>query len=411
MSTTDNHVCVVGAGLAGTLTALLLAKLGIRVSLFEKRADLGPAEEVSSAFGASTSATKRSINLALSHRGMCALREIGALDEIMQHAVRMPCRVIHSVDAPDVKQAYGTANEAIWSVSRQLINSVLLRRASQHPGIKIHFGYSFVNSTAEGRCTFKVEGSDKGEGEEKGEEAKGGAGAGEGVFEEVYDLIIGADGAYSGVRESMLKKGRVNFSRQYIGHGYMELTIPAKVVPADAGAEERLDFALACPEGLHIWPRGEFMLIATATPVPPCNGAAWNNVPCHKCRVGQHCYYLPEPDGQICACCRDPRGLFDVQNRCCCFDCLPCHVNSLRGNCMVCNRADMNVFMRCDYCTRNFPVFQQEINGCENCGYLFQGCRDCYETLEHYCTAEEEQPETDCTVEDVEEEQPETETP
>ncbi|KAJ1432019.1 hypothetical protein B484DRAFT_448050 [Ochromonadaceae sp. CCMP2298] len=266
MSTTDNHVCVVGAGLAGTLTALLLAKLGIRVSLFEKRADLGPAEEVSSAFGASTSATKRSINLALSHRGMCALREIGALDEIMQHAVRMPCRVIHSVDAPDVKQAYGTANEAIWSVSRQLINSVLLRRASQHPGIKIHFGYSFVNSTAEGRCTFKVEGSDKGEGEEKGEEAKGGAGAGEGVFEEVYDLIIGADGAYSGVRESMLKKGRVNFSRQYIGHGYMELTIPAKVVPADAGAEERLDFALACPEGLHIWPRGEFMLIAIPNP-------------------------------------------------------------------------------------------------------------------------------------------------
>ncbi|KAJ1432956.1 hypothetical protein B484DRAFT_394713 [Ochromonadaceae sp. CCMP2298] len=53
----------------------------------------------------------------------------------------------------------------------------------------------------------------------------------------------------------------------------------------------------------------------------------------------------------------------------------------------------------------------EEINGCENCGYLFQGCRDCYETLEHYCTAEEEQPETDCTVEDVEEEQPETETP
>jgi hypothetical protein len=136
------------------------------------------------------------------------------------------------------------------------------------------------------------------------------------------------------------------------------------------------------------------MSTASAAPVPPCNGEAWN-VPCINCSAGLYCYYLPEPDGQICACCHDPRGLFDVMNRCCCFTCFPCHVKSLRCLCIICKRADMTVFMLCDHCDKNFPVYECEINGCENCGLLFEGCPDCYESLEHYCAAEEERPETD----------------
>jgi len=226
----------------------------VQVSIYEKRGDYCCLEKDpvgvelhSKAFGTSTSATKRSINLALSERGMIALKEVGALDTVMQHAVRMPCRVIHSINRPDVKQAYGQANEAIWSVGRKLINRTLLQMAERDVNVQLFFDYSYVSCSDEGICTF---------------ESSSGR-----VVTDSFDLVIGADGAYSSVRDSMLRKGRINFSRQYIGHGYKELCIPPVLTPVLGGEQSYVeDYALSNPEGLHIWPRKEFMLIAIPNP-------------------------------------------------------------------------------------------------------------------------------------------------
>jgi kynurenine 3-monooxygenase len=250
----DCHVCVVGAGLAGTLTALLLAKLGMKVSIYEKRRDFRDEGKASAAiFGTSESATKRSINLALSQRGILALKEVGALETVMKKAIRMPCRVIHTPNAPDMTQAYGKPDEAIWSVGRQFINETLLDMVSAHgSGVELFFDHHFLDNTADGICTFDV----------GGKHIK---------VATPFDLIIGADGAYSGVREVTLRKSRINFSREYCTHGYKEISIPAT---ADN------DYALPNYQGLHIWPRGQFMLIAipnsdksfTATLFAPYSG-------------------------------------------------------------------------------------------------------------------------------------------
>ena len=119
----DCRICIVGAGLAGCMAAALLAKLkdkngrNFHISVYEKREDPRTeevkAESFSEAFGASTSATKRSINLALSFRGQMALKEAGLLEVAMENAVPMPCRVIHSVDGSVVTQAYGKVGEAL----------------------------------------------------------------------------------------------------------------------------------------------------------------------------------------------------------------------------------------------------------------------------------------------------------
>jgi len=250
----ENEVCVVGAGLAGTMIAALLAKAGFIVSVYEKRPD--PRADVegdpvisssSSAFGSSTSATKRSINLALSHRGMCALKEVGLLDSIMQHAIRMPCRVIHNQKNGNgnvVKQAYGKKDEAIWSVGRQTINMMLLELLESDAfrnQVTVSFNHGLVKADSDGNCTFSNTSTP----------------LSPSLISRKFSLVIGADGAYSSLRDTMLKQGRLNFSRSYVAHGYKELTIP----PTLHG-----DYALADFEGLHIWPRGEMMLIALPNP-------------------------------------------------------------------------------------------------------------------------------------------------
>jgi kynurenine 3-monooxygenase len=245
---TSQSVCVVGAGLAGTLMALLMAQIdGVKVMLFEKRPDLhndnDDITKTYSEFGASTSAVKRSINLALSYRGQMSLHALNdktVYEQCMEDAIRMPCRVIHNRNGTTTKQPYGNDSDAIWSVSRQKLNGVLLEKAKKCPNITIKFGYALTYCDKDGNVQFT---------NDKGEVSKyEGASA--------FDLVIGADGAYSATREHMLKQSRINFNRQYIQHGYKELSIPFKI------QAPHNDFALHDHQGLHIWPRGDFMLIA-----------------------------------------------------------------------------------------------------------------------------------------------------
>ena len=241
---------VVGAGLAGNMVAALLAKLGYSVIVFEKRKDERKEEHDTaslSAFGTSTSAVKRSVNLALSCRGQCALKELGLLDDAMKHAIRMPCRIIHSVDGSVAEQAYGKPDQAIWSVGRETLNHLLLKASEKSSRVLVKFGYTLLTADSKtGHCTFQRNDSNN-------------------VEEYTFDLIIGADGAYSNVRESMLKQGRVNFSRSYIAHGYKELTIPS-VTRFTADGKPYSAYAVTNYRGLHIWPRGRFMLIALPNP-------------------------------------------------------------------------------------------------------------------------------------------------
>ena len=251
-------ICIVGAGLAGCMSAALISTLtdaygmNFNVYLYEKREDPRftnqSKESISHAFGASTSATKRSINLALSYRGQLALRQIGLLKEVMETAVPMPGRVIHNLDGSVAQQAYGKPGEALQSVGRQTLNMTLLYHLSKQGNVKFNFGHTLKNMDNDGNAEFEsLDGK---------------------ITKSSFDLIIGADGAYSGTREQLLKSNRISFSREYIAHGYKELNIPARKNETTG----ELEYALDNVNGLHIWPRGNFMLIAL--PNPDCSFTA-----------------------------------------------------------------------------------------------------------------------------------------
>lgn len=241
----ENHIAVIGAGLAGAMVACLLHKLGFQVSIYEKRSDPRIDNEIiNDEFGRSTSSLKRSINLAISHRGFSALKEIDLYDTVMENVIRMPCRVIHNIDNTITKQAYGKDDEAIWSISREYLNLLLLNQLSKTSSHSIHFDHTLVSMSKTGQCTFRGP---------------------NGEINQNFDLVLGADGAYSAVRECMLKQGRIDFSRTYIEHGYKELSIPPKLIKNNNN-EDVSEYALDNFNGLHIWPRGDFMLIALPNP-------------------------------------------------------------------------------------------------------------------------------------------------
>jgi kynurenine 3-monooxygenase len=175
----------------------------------------------------------------------------------MSHAIPMPRRVIHHTNGNLVHQPYGTHEECIWSICRHTLNLILLQACTEYENISIYYGHSLVSLDKSGSCqlcTFP----DKF------------------TFECQFDLVIGADGAFSTVRSEMMKIGRVNYSRQFIDMGYKELRIPPRI--DENGVKH---YALETPNGLHIWPRGNLMLIAlpnsdksfTATLFAPYSGA------------------------------------------------------------------------------------------------------------------------------------------
>jgi kynurenine 3-monooxygenase len=214
---------IVGNGLAGALLACGLARAGHTVELFEKRPD--PRQ--------SGPQGGRSINLALSVRGLHALTRLGLAETVLRSAVIMRGRMIHPVRGRLAFQPYGKDDsEALYSVSRGRLNRLLAEEAVKQPGVRVHFDHRCVEvDLTDGTLTF-----DTPTGERR---VRGGC-------------IVGADGAYSAVRAALQKIDRTDYSQSYLTHGYKELTIPAAV---DGGW--RME-----PHALHIWPRGDHMMIA-----------------------------------------------------------------------------------------------------------------------------------------------------
>ena len=216
------QVTILGAGLVGSLLAVILRKRGYEVNVYERRPDMRSA----------LISAGKSINLATSHRGWKALELAGLKSEIEPIAIPMYGRQLHMPDGGNVFQPYSKNNEAIYSVSRGDLNKKLMTMAEQS-GATISFEHRCAHvDVTTNTVTFEL--PDKTQKVVKA------------------DLMFGADGAFSALRQSYQTLNRVNFDQTYLEYGYKELCI----VPGDEGA-----FMME-KNALHIWPRGNYMLIA-----------------------------------------------------------------------------------------------------------------------------------------------------
>ncbi|WDZ82962.1 FAD-dependent oxidoreductase [Micromonospora cathayae] len=226
MTENRERVVVVGAGLAGSLAALYLARRGYQVDVYERRPD--PRSALASPEG-------RSINLGLSARGMRALDEVGLLADVLKRSVPMRGRVVHAPDGTVRFQPYGVReHEILHSVLREELISVVVDAAEAEPAVRFHFGHRLVRLDRD-TATVEVVPTDGGE-----------------PVRVHADLVVGADGVFSTVRQQMQHGLRADYAQEFLPWGYKELTIP---VGADGEPRVRL-------EALHVWPGHEALMVA-----------------------------------------------------------------------------------------------------------------------------------------------------
>ena len=226
------EITLVGAGLAGSLLAIFLARRGYRVTLLERRPD---PRKTAAASGAG-----RSINLALANRGISALEDVGVMESVRPELIPMAGRMLHDEEGQLRLIPYGNKpHEVIYSVSRAGLNTLLLDAAESSGRVSIRFGETVCGvDFADRRVRFLAE-----EDRERPTQAT------------PYDVLIGTDGSASAVRAAILERTGGRVDEEPLGHGYKELTIPANPTAAAGGFRMERN-------ALHIWPRGEYMLIA-----------------------------------------------------------------------------------------------------------------------------------------------------
>ncbi len=220
----SKDVIIIGAGPVGSLLAILLARQGFSVSVFEKRANplICETEE------------GRSINMALSHRGLKALKMAGMDEQVLKHTIPMEGRMLHEPNGQEILQPYGLAGQYIYSISRNGLNTLLVEEAVGRYGVNFYFNMRCESIDMD---TNQIVFTETTSGKE---------------LNESFDLVIGADGAGSVVRSKIqeLTKGELDINM--LSHCYKELHIPAG----------RENIHLMYKNALHIWPRKKFMLIA-----------------------------------------------------------------------------------------------------------------------------------------------------
>jgi kynurenine 3-monooxygenase len=218
------NITIVGGGLVGSLLAVLMAKRGHNVDVYERRSDPRTADQYAG----------RSINLVVSHRGWTALKAAGIDERIREITVPVYARMTHDPQGKTNRLPYSIENKAIHSVSRGELNNRLLSEAERIPGVNLHFGLRCVDvDLGNAACVFS----------RKGEEP----------VTVKADVVLACDGAFSAVRARM-QYGRFNYSQEYIEHDYNEIAVPA-------GPDGK---PLMDPQILQIWPRRYYMLMGLA---------------------------------------------------------------------------------------------------------------------------------------------------
>lgn len=219
------RLSVIGSGLTGTLCSIFMARRGFDVDVFELRPDL---RQVDLPAG-------RSINMALSHRGIKALKAVNLWEQIKPSLMPMRGRCIHPLGQDAFIQPYGIGDDdVLYSISRRLLNRLLLDAAEKQPQINIHFQHKCQWYDLKNNLLF-FQNLDENE-----------------DLTVSSDHVFGTDGSFSALRKSMMRMERFNYRQHFIDYGYKELSI----LP-DAKGKARLQ-----DDVLHIWPRRSFMLIA-----------------------------------------------------------------------------------------------------------------------------------------------------
>lgn len=222
MTESTKSIAIIGSGLVGSLLAIYLKRYGHQITVFDRRPDIRNIEF-----------SGRSINLAMSNRGWNALRAVGIEEEIKKIAIPLDKRAMHVVGKPEYYQKYGKDGEAIWSISRGVLNKRMIDLAEKN-GVDFRFEEKVWDINLPEAKVYTGE-------TEKGE-----------WTEYPFDLVFGCDGAFSRVRHKMQRRSRFDYSQDFIEVGYKELTIPA-----NEDGSHKLD-----KHSFHIWPRGKFMFIA-----------------------------------------------------------------------------------------------------------------------------------------------------
>ena len=231
---------LIGSGLAGGLLAAYLGRRGYDVDLYERRADPREGNIIGG----------RSINLALSTRGIHALEQLGIADEVLQHAIPMRGRMIHDKSGNLHFAPYDVdPNKHINSIGRAALNTTVIEAAQRYPNVRVHFNHRCTDVDLDS-ATAELVDSYVEAGVSPADPVRQ-------VIEVSADAVIGVDGAFSAVRQSMHKKlADFEYDESYLAHGYKELTIP----PGPDGSWQMEK------EALHIWPRKSFMMIALPNP-------------------------------------------------------------------------------------------------------------------------------------------------
>lgn len=224
-STQNVKIAIVGAGPGGSLMAIYLARLGFNVEVYERRGDMRK-EAVDQG---------RSINLTLAARGLRALEEAGLLSKILPLTMPLKGRMVHDLNGTQQFQPYGKdEHEIIYAIQRADINSALLTSVESFPNIKLFFHRRCVGLDKETKTLHLLD--------ERSQE----------TCSTTADLIIGADGVFSCVRQQLLRAQKTNYKQEYHDYGYKQLTIPA-------GPDSSF---LLREDSLHDWPRGDIMMLA-----------------------------------------------------------------------------------------------------------------------------------------------------
>ncbi len=231
---------LIGSGLAGGLLAAYLGRRGYDVDLYERRADPREGNIVGG----------RSINLALSTRGIYALEQLGIADEVLRHAIPMRGRMIHDKSGTLHFSPYDRdPNKFINSIGRAALNTTVIEAAQRYQNVRVHFNHRCIDVDFDSATANLVPSGV--------EAAVSAANSDHQIIRAQGDAVIGVDGAFSAVRQSMQKEiAGFEYDESYLAHGYKELTIPP--TPDGSWRMEK--------EALHIWPRKSFMMIALPNP-------------------------------------------------------------------------------------------------------------------------------------------------